>query len=272
MSAVERWAAALASWALPEELVAAAPADPWRLDPSQLPADREDERDGAPSRADEIALAALPARGSVLDVGCGPGGSSVHLRGRARAVTGVDQRRDMLDEFEQALSRPTGRLRRHVPKVETREGTWPAVAATVPVHDVVVAHNVLYNVAEDAAGFIGALTDHARRRVVVVVTDRHPRTWLAPYFAQLHGLQRPAEPTAETAVDLVRELTGGVPTVQSWRAERWSAGDLESFVPLVARACCVGEDRHGDVRRALRRVPPPSSRSYTAIAWDGTAV
>src|SRR5205085_2638462 len=48
--------------------------------------------------------------------------------------------------------------------VTTYDGTWPDLAAQVPVCDVVVCAHVLYNV-PDPVPFVAALRAHARARV-----------------------------------------------------------------------------------------------------------
>lgn len=274
MEAARRWEAALAGWGLPAEILAAAPVDPWSFAPGDLPAGGDDERTAAPSPADEVALDALPRGGSVLDVGCGPGGSSWHLRGRAGRCTGVDRRADALVEYERTVTTPVVGLRSvltRTPAVVTVPGRWPAVADRVGPHDVVVCHNTLYDVGEDVAGFVAALTDHARVAVVLAITDRHPLSWLTPYVEQLHGLGRPSEPSAATAADIVREVTGRRPATRRWSVDRARDVEDERLVRLVARRCAVGEDRFGDVRTALRRVPPAATISFVALSWPGTA-
>jgi SAM-dependent methyltransferase len=273
VDAAARWEAALGGWGFPAHVLEAAPQDPWRIDPSELPAGRStDHRGTEPSQADALAREALPRRGSVLDVGCGPGGSSVHLRGRASRFTGVDANPRMLAEYEATLTsrRPGLRgLLGTAPDVATVEGVWPDVAEQVPAHDVVVCHNTLYNVNERVARFVEELTTHARRRVVLVVTERHPLSWLTPYVEQLHGLVRPSEPTAGTAEDVVRQVTGHAPVRRSWTVQRPVPDDEEQLVRLVARRCAVGEDRFDDVRTALRRVPPARTTRFVALAWPG---
>ena len=274
MDAARRWEEALTGWGFPEHVLEAAPEDPWRLDPEELPAGRRTDHRGAdPTPADELALAALPARGSVLDVGCGPGGASRHLAARAALVTGVDQAPRMLEEFAETLSQRPGGVRgllTGAPEVRTIPGRWPDVAAEVDPHDVVVCHNTLYNVGSDVGRFVDELTAHARRRVVLVVTDRHPLAWLTPYVEQLHGILRPSEPTSDTAVDLVRERTGATPEVRRWTVARPAPVDEDAFARLVARRCAVGADRLDEVRTALERVPPSTRTTFVAIAWQGT--
>src|SRR5207237_1410976 len=78
VSAVERWGAALRSWAIPEEILRAAPESPWTY-PVQVFRGRAEAATagpaagttGSPSSSPSArrALDALPEGGSVIDVG-----------------------------------------------------------------------------------------------------------------------------------------------------------------------------------------------------------
>src|SRR4051812_28598057 len=97
MTAAAVWAEALAAWAIPEDILAAAPESPWGF-PVALFHPAEDGPADTPSR--QAALDALDALGgsggSVLDVGCGAGAASLALVPPARRVIGVDSSPDML--------------------------------------------------------------------------------------------------------------------------------------------------------------------------------
>ena len=71
-----QWAEALAAWAIPDHILAAAPEDPWAHPPKRFAASDEDRADTPSMRA---AAAMLAQGGSVLDVGCGGGRSSIPL-------------------------------------------------------------------------------------------------------------------------------------------------------------------------------------------------
>jgi SAM-dependent methyltransferase len=273
MGAAQRWEAALASWAWPPAIREAAPADPWRLDPDQL-ASRDDDGADGDTPADVAAREGLPRRGSVLDVGCGTGAASAPLRSRAGTVTGVDPRSDMLEQFTAAATAELGllgRLAGGAPAVTTVQGRWPDVADEVPPADVVVAHNVLYDVTEGVAAFVAALHEHARQRVVVALTARHPLHWVNPYAEAVHGIRRPAEPTAEVAADVVREVTGTVPSYRTWTHHVRRPDDDDAVLRLVARRACVRPDQLDDLRDVLARVPVPTTREMVALVWDRTA-
>ncbi len=272
--AARRWEAALAEWAWPEAIRAAAPAAPWSLGPEELDGQRRRTPDH-PSPADVAAREALPRRGTVLDVGCGTGVSSAPLRRLAWRVTGVDQSATMLEAFTDRSSQEPGLLRRlagGIPDVRTVQGEWPDVAGEVEAADVVVAHNVLYNVTSDVAGFVAALTDHAGQLVVMALTARHPLHWVNPYAEALHGIRRPSEPTAALAADVVRETTGATPTFLTWSDQVEPPEDPEAFLRVVARRSCARPDQLDELRTILHRVPPPTTREMAALVWPGAAV
>src|SRR5882762_4235034 len=99
-----RWAELLGRWAIPDSLIATAPASPYFFDPQVFigAADEALARNGD-TVSDAAAREALVAGGSVLDVGVGAGAASLRL-GPAR-VTGVDPNRVLLDAFAERAAR-----------------------------------------------------------------------------------------------------------------------------------------------------------------------
>ena len=98
MDANGRWASLLGAWAIPAELIAAAPESPYFFDPTVFIA----AADEATSRtedtvSDRVAREALPAGGTILDVGVGAGAASLRLG--ASTIIGVDPSRQLLDAF-----------------------------------------------------------------------------------------------------------------------------------------------------------------------------
>jgi SAM-dependent methyltransferase len=259
MTAAERWRRALEAWAIPEPIVAAAPESPHGFDVS-LFARAADEAAGAATPSQVAAREALPAGGTVLDVGCGAGAASVPLVPPAARVVGVDELAGMLDAFAERAEQLG------VTHVEVL-GAWPDVAGRTPVADVVACHHVLYNVA-DLAPFVAALDAHARRRVVVELTATHPLAWMNPLWRQVHGIRRPDGPTATNAVAVLREL-GMRPEVVSWEGPvRLARAEPDELLAFVRRRLCVGTERDPDLRRALRDHPLPRTRPLVTLSWD----
>jgi SAM-dependent methyltransferase len=253
VSALDRWRAELAAWAIPDEILAAAPEPPWGF-PVELFRAQVEQSD-TPSR--DIAREALPAGGSVLDVGCGGGAASFALVPPAGRVVGVDSTPEMLTEYA-AEAEQRG--------VEHEEiaGAWPEVAPRAGVSDVVACHHVFYNVA-DLPPFVAALTSAARHRVVVELTATHPLTASAPLWRHFHGIERPNGPTAELAIDVLREA-GLDPKAQAWSRPPRDV-PREAYVRLNRRRLCLPVDAEPEVDR-LMADPAASSRQVVTLWWD----
>lgn len=201
----------------------------------------------------------------MLDVGVGGGRASLSLVPPASLVVGVDQSADMLAVFSEAAS-SLGVAR------QTVQGRWPDVAGAVPVCDVVVCHHVFYNVS-DLAPFARALTDHARRRVVVELTAQHPTANLNPAWRALHGIERPTRPTAADAVAVLEEmgLPVGFEAGEREIAAAGSARDRAAVVAFARRRLCVGPERDAEIDALLGPDSASPSRHVVTIWWDGRA-
>ncbi len=263
-TAAARWAEALAAWAVPQHVLDAAPEGPWRFPPSLFawtPERAAAERPQlTPSR--RRALEALPDGGSVLDVGAGGGRASLPLAPPAGLVVAVDPSAELLAAFSDAAHRE-GVAHRPV------QGQWPDVAGEVEPQDVVVCHHVVYNVA-DLVPFARALTERARRRVVVELTVEHPASNLNPAWRAIHGLERPTSPTASDALAVFEEM--GL-AVRSERAERVVAGgpDRAELVAFARRRLCVGPERDAEIDEVLGPDFERPIRQVVTAWWDGQA-
>ncbi len=163
---------------------------------------RTDDQLDTPSY--HTALAALPTGGTVLDVGVGAGWASLPLAPPAIRVIGVDPDPGMLAAFSRAADEK-GVVHSEV------DGSWPEVASRVECADVAVSHHVIYDVPE-LTPFLLALTDHARRRVVVELTAYHPAAWLNPLWQHFHGIERPMGPTADDVFAVAENIGLGPET------------------------------------------------------------
>ena len=269
---LKRWRDDLAAWAIPEEIASGADASPWVL-PVALFAHRAEQQLRAPQGPTyQRALEALQPRGEVLDVGAGGGAASLPLARWTSRLLAVDSDQGMLDD----LAARAARL-----GVETRtvHGRWPDVAAEVPPADVAVCRDVLYNV-PDLAPFAAALTDHARRRVVVELTARHPLARLNPLWRRFHGLDRPAGPTAADAEAALRALGLAVEATSWTRVEPSEHHSFEALVEVTRRRLCLPRARAQEVAEALleQGVDPAhpveagtTARPVVTAWWPGTA-
>jgi hypothetical protein len=178
-------------------------------------------------------------------------------------LVAVDQSAELLTSFSGAADRLA--VRHHEVL-----GTWPEVAAEVDAADVVVCHHVLYNVAELVA-FATALTDHARMRVVVELTARHPQVELNRLWQELHGLDRPSGPTAGDAQAVLVEAGLEVHTEEWDRPSLWSGIDRAEFVAFARRRLCVGPERDPEIDALLAPEHDRPLRRGVTLWWDGEA-
>jgi len=270
--ALQRWREQLDGWAIPSEILAAAPESPWGYPVGlfRSRARRAGSRPATPSNLE--AARSMPEGGSVLDVGAGAGAASLPLAGLAGRLVAVDESPAMVASFLDAADAAG------VP-AEAVEGRWPEVAGRVGPADVVVCHHVLYNVA-DLAPFALALTGHARRRVVAELTDRHPLAGLRPLWRRFHDLDRPTGPGADDAVAALG-AAGLEVDRQDWeQPDRFGFDDFDELVAFTRRRLCLPAARDPEVAEALldegtRQVDgvwvSGQPRRVTTLSWPGTA-
>src|SRR5258708_26598559 len=92
-----RWRDDLASWAIPEHILAGVTESPWVL-PTQVFARRADKLSSEPTgQSFEREWAALDPPGTVLDVGAGPGAASLPPAPRTTELIAADSSQKMLD-------------------------------------------------------------------------------------------------------------------------------------------------------------------------------
>ncbi len=262
-----QWAEQLRAWAIPDHIVAQAEVPPWSHDPKTFAVDDTLRPD---SPIFEMARELLPADGgSVIDIGCGGGRSSVPLAPRATHITGVDENPKMLERFADAAG-AAGCSHREI------RGRWPDVAidaelAGTPIepHDVAVCHHVFYNV-PDLEPFVVALTVIARLGVVAVLPRHHPQSAWNEGWLYFWNLKRPDGPTADDAVAVLRAL-GIEPEVVVVPRPPMSrfADDPAALVDSARLRLCLHRDRNAEIEAWLRDHPPAFMSDVVVLRWPG---
>jgi SAM-dependent methyltransferase len=260
--AAEAWAQALGEWGIPKAILEAAPQEPWQFPPDLFTWTPDPGPLGTSGRR---AAEAIPEGGSVLDVGVGGGRASLSLMPPAAFIVGVDSNTKLLARFEEGAAR-LGVAHQAV------AGKWPDVADQVEPQDVVVCHHVVYNVA-DLVPFARALTDHARARVVVELTLRHPTANLNEAWRVLHGIVRPTRPTAGDAIAVLGEM-GLQVTAEATERDLTPAGhhrDRAEVVAFARRRLCVGPERDAEIDALVGPDSQSPSRHVVTVWWPGQA-
>ena len=197
---------------------------------------------------------------------------SLPLASRAGVIVGVDPQPDMLGAFADNAAAAGVRS-------EAVEGRWPEVSDEVAVADVVVAGHVFYNTPE-LGTFAGAMDAHARRRVVVELTERHPLAWMRDLWRRFHDLDRPMGPSAEDASAVLREA--GYDAAREDRVATVDDGgggfaERAAAIASVRRRLCLPADRDDEIALALadrlRRLDDgwdvgPPERTIVTLWWD----
>lgn len=232
-AAVEQWTEELLGWALPEEILEAAPANPYAF-----PADviRTATRDPRQTPTGAAITDVLAPGATILDVGCGAGRISAPFTDTYRVI-GVEPRPNLA---EVAAERG----------VEVLQGRWPDIAQQAGDAPVVLCTHVLYDV-PDPAPFLTALHSAATRRVVLEVTRRHPWHRTTRFFKHFHDLDRPSGPTSELLSQVVSEVVGVTPQTREWMRPGPTYDDLGAVVAHYRQMLCLTADHDPEIERLL---------------------
>ena len=260
------WADALEKWAIPEEILAAAPESPWGFPTPLFVENARRALEGPPTPTHRRVAEALPEAGVLLDVGAGAGAASLPVAPRDGRLVALDQHREMLTALAD-LARSLDRTF----DLELVEGQWPRTAHEVGTVDVALCANVAYNVA-DLSNFLAALTHAARHRVVLELSASHPQSPLSPLWQHFWGFNRPDRPRADDAIAVVREVIGVAPGVQRWQRR---SSFIKERGPDTARwvrqRLCLPPSREPEVATLLGRMGDLAPPEAVTLWWSGGA-
>ena len=254
-TAAERWKSDLALWAIPKEILDQAVEKPWIHPPAlfEIPEVIKDSLSHQRSRE------AMPAGGTVLDIGCGGGIATYAIIPPAAHVIGVDEQQAMLDLY-------TANAKKFSVTSETVLGQWPDVADVTPVADVVTVFHVAYNVGE-IPPFLAALNSHARKRVVIEVPVLHPMSNMNEGWKHFWNLIRPTVPAAIDLIDVLDEM-GIKATIEYFESEILLDKKVDGANGFIRRRLCLPEERQGEVDAFIAENPMPERRKLAVIWWD----
>lgn len=261
LGAADRWRQSVLDRAVPQSILDAAPEPQALLEPEMFRwrPEQDAQQPVRPSR--RRALEALPEGGTVLDVGVGGGASSLGLAPKAGTIVGVDPHPGMLEQFE-VSARECGVVPRPV------LGSWPEVAVEVEPADVAVCHHAVYGV-EQIEDFLLALTSHARRRVVLEVSEHPPLFGIHPLWRSFHGTERPDWLVADEAFAVLEEL--GLDVEREDVCLPLTKREVTAeFVAFVRRRLHVGPGRDPEIEQFLRALPA-QPHTVVALWWPGAA-
>jgi len=257
----DEWREALRLSSVPQSILDDAPEPEVSLEPERFRWKPEEDATQPVRPSRRRALEALPEGGSVLDVGVGGGASSLGLVPKVGLIIGVDPIPGMLESFE-ASAAAAGIASRSV------LGTWPEAAGQVVAADVSVCHHAMYRVAE-IEDFVTAMTERARKRVVVELSAHSPLGALDPLWKTIHGIDRPDLDVADMAhaalvsmgLDTQREDIVLPPRAQEVTPH---------LVAFCRRRLYVGPERNAEIEHFLRTREAKEHR-VAALWWSGAA-
>ena len=255
----ERWKRSLELWKVPEELLAKASKNPYRLTPRKFKPDQSRRQSGTVREIERLIDESSRRPKDLLDVGSGAGGISLLVGSKLESIIAIDQSKEMLDELEVSAAE-LGLLER----VTTLNSSWPASKPFAA--DIVLSANVLYNV-PDISPFISALIDAANQSVVIEVTKNHPLSNVSPIFEHFHNISRPTTPTAHDVIEIVRAY-GYEPRTESWVRSTSSHDitDEERLDEYQSRAC-IEDERRAELKEFLENNRLPSME-VVMISFD----
>jgi SAM-dependent methyltransferase len=255
VSAAEKWAKALASWAIPQEIIDQAEQSPWIHPPALFTVPKVIPDSPSHQRAREL----ISESGSVLDVGCGGGIAAFACTPPAKTVIGVDHQQEMLNLF---AAEANERNLNH----QEFLGDWPDVANQVPVADVVTCHHVVYNVSE-ISEFLLELDNHASKRVVLEMPQSHPLSGMTKAWKHFWNLDRPTTPSPQELIEVLAEL-GIKAHLETWEVEFPAKVDFDQAAEFMRIRLCLSTDRLPEVKNFMKENPEPQFRKLATIWWD----
>jgi SAM-dependent methyltransferase len=274
----EVWREMLGAWALPAEINGrqAGPethedeGDGWQHIAAHFQRMAEQALEGPPGPLILRVLERATSETTVLDVGAGTGRQALQLAPHVGRVIAVEPSPAMREFLASEVEK------QGIQNVEIISERWQD--AQVPVADIVVCANVLYDV-QDLVPFVSKLDAHARDACFIEITFRHPLTPMNELWRRFRGIERPERPDYFDAVAVLHQM-GIYANVEIERvpAGFWF-GSLDEAVEWYRRRLHLDPDpqRDAELRAYIqdssreidgRIYPGPSARRVAILWWE----
>lgn len=199
------WREMLKAWALPAEVVASAPDSEeagdgdngWQHMARYFQRMTEQALEGPPGPLISHVLARATPATTVLDVGAGTGRQTLRLAPHVGRVIAVEPSPAMREFLTREVEK------RGLTNVQIVPDRWQD--AEVPVVDIAVCANVLYDV-QDLVPFVRKLDAHAGEACFIEITFRHPLTPMNDLWRRFRGIERPEYPDYFDALAVLHQM------------------------------------------------------------------
>lgn len=275
------WREMLQAWALPPEITGQLSdeathkhqADGWRHIAAQFQRMAERALEGPPDPLIIQVLKRATSETIVLDVGAGTGRQTLQLAPHVGRVVAVEPSPAMREFLAGEVEK------RGLTNVEIIPEPWQD--AQVPMGDLVVCANVLYDV-QDLVPFIAKLDAHAREACFIEITFRHPLTPMNELWRRFHGIERPERPDYFDAVAVLHQM-GICANVQiEWVPVTLWFANLDEAVAMYRQWLYLTPDpqRNAELRAYIqahsheidgRIYPGPAKRRIVILWWKKEA-
>jgi 2-polyprenyl-3-methyl-5-hydroxy-6-metoxy-1,4-benzoquinol methylase len=256
-SPAARWKAELESWAIPERILDQADESPYGWPPElwrRRTQESRSRRETTPTTS--LVSQMLEDDGTLVDVGAGTGRSCLPYARAGHKVTAVEKNPGMAAGLQEEIAAEGL-------EVTVVVGAWPEAAVRTPVSDVVLSSHVVYDVPQ-IDSFIRGLNGHARRGVVLEMTDVHPWTKMNYLYRAIHDLDRPLGPSVQDLVEVAMDELGAEVGVVRWeRAPDLWFMNWQEILDYYGKRVAVPRARRPHLRPLLEDfVSPKGDRLY----------
>jgi SAM-dependent methyltransferase len=275
---VAAWRRMLEAWTLPPEVIGHGPEaekggkgeqeDGWREMAPIFERMTEEALGSAPGPLLSRVFERISGKTTVLDVGAGTGCQTLQLAPRAERVFAVEPSAAMRNYLRGQLQKRGMHNVEIIPeKIEE---------ARIPVVDVLVCANVLYDV-QGLVPFIRKLDAHFRDACLIEITFRHPWVEMNEMWWLFHGLRRPERPDYFDALAVLHQM-GIYANVQiEYETSSFFYQDLEEAISGFRRRLHLLPDPQRDAklrayirdhsREVQGRIYPGRQRRRVVILW-----